>query len=332
MGFRNTKSKLIDYLAKHKKARIEELSREFGLSRQIIHRHLKNLQEEEAVTKLGKAPLVFYEINESDTAITVQDAPQSKASSFIDDNYLWVSPSGELLYGFEGFQKWVANIKMSPRIHTLMNEYVKIMKDVGRHRNSIGLINATQKLNSTFDENLAIDEVYFMDFYSLPKFGKTRLGQLVLYSKQGQQPKLIKGISTEVNDKVHEIIKKHKINALGIIPPTIPRKIQFLKELEKNLTIKIPKITLVKAYKGDFPVAQKTLSKLEERIQNARSSIHIKDASVKFKNVLLLDDAVGSGASMNEVAKKLKDEGVAKKVFGLAIVGSYKGFDVISEI
>ena len=284
------------------------------------------------MTKLGKAPLVFYEINTSDTAITLHDAPPSKASSFIEDNYLWVSPAGELFYVLEGFQKWVANIKMSPHINSLMNEYVKTKKEIEKHRNSMGLINATQKLNSTFDDDLKIDEVYFMDFYSLPKFGKTRLGQLVLYSKQGQQPKLIKNIATEVNSEVNEIIKKHKIGALGIIPPTIPRKIQFLKELEKNLTIKIPKIALVKAYKGDFPIAQKTLSKLEERIQNARSSIHIKDSSVKFKNVLLLDDAVGSGASMNEVARKLKEEGVAKKVYGLAIVGSYKGFDVISEV
>jgi hypothetical protein len=41
---------------------------------------------------------------------------------------------------------------------------------------------------------------------------------------------------------------------------------------------------------------------------------------------------VGSGATMNEIALKLKDQYLAKEVFGLAITGSYKGFEVISEL
>ncbi len=51
-----------------------------------------------------------------------------------------------------------------------------------------------------------------------------------------------------------------------------------------------------------------------------------------FKNVLLIDDAVGSGATFQEVAKKLKKRGIATQVYGLAITGSAKGFDVISEV
>ena len=35
---------------------------------------------------------------------------------------------------------------------------------------------------------------------------------------------------------------------------------------------------------------------------------------------------------MNELATKLKEKGIAKQVDGLAIVGSLKGFDVISEV
>lgn len=50
-------------------------------------------------------------------------------------------------------------------------------------------------------------------------------------------------------------------------------------------------------------------------------------------NVLLIDDAVGSGATLNEVASQIKQRGIASgKVIGLAIAGSLKGFDVISEV
>jgi len=41
---------------------------------------------------------------------------------------------------------------------------------------------------------------------------------------------------------------------------------------------------------------------------------------------------VGSGSTMNQIAGKLKQKSIAKKITGLAIVGSFKGFDVITDI
>lgn len=78
-------------------------------------------------------------------------------------------------------------------------------------------------------------------------------------------------------------------------------------------------------------MAQKTLSKLEDRIKNASETMMVKEMSLKYKKVILIDDAVGSGATLNEAGKKLKERGV-QKVYGLAIVGSYKGFEVIKEV
>jgi predicted amidophosphoribosyltransferase len=46
----------------------------------------------------------------------------------------------------------------------------------------------------------------------------------------------------------------------------------------------------------------------------------------------MIDDAVGSGATMNEIAKKLKSKNVASSVIGIAITGSFKGFDVITDV
>ncbi len=52
----------------------------------------------------------------------------------------------------------------------------------------------------------------------------------------------------------------------------------------------------------------------------------------QYNHILLIDDAIGSGATMNQVAGKLKNKKIAKKITGLAIVGSFKGFDVITDI
>ena len=52
----------------------------------------------------------------------------------------------------------------------------------------------------------------------------------------------------------------------------------------------------------------------------------------KFTHVLLIDDAVGFGATMNEVAGKYKRMQPDSQIFGFAVSGSFKGFEVISEV
>jgi len=93
----------------------------------------------------------------------------------------------------------------------------------------------------------------------------------------------------------------------------------------------LPIINLQKI-KTELIIPQKTLSKIEDRVENASQTIMVNDTR-SYKNILLIDDAVGSGATINETAKKLREKKIAKnKIFGLAITGSFKGFEVISEI
>ena len=93
----------------------------------------------------------------------------------------------------------------------------------------------------------------------------------------------------------------------------------------------IQEIKFEKAFWNGIPVAQKSLAKLEDRIQNAMDTIYLAEPKTKLKKVLFVDDALGSGATLNEMAKKLRRAGV-ETVIGFAIVGSYEGFETLSEI
>jgi predicted amidophosphoribosyltransferase len=104
-----------------------------------------------------------------------------------------------------------------------------------------------------------------------------------------------------------------------------------MKELEKQLALPTNTLSVTKI-KTEITVPQKTLSKLEDRVENAKKTIIVEDKK-KYRNVLLIDDAVGSGATMNETAKQIKTRHlVSGGIIGLAITGSFKGFDVISEV
>jgi len=102
-----------------------------------------------------------------------------------------------------------------------------------------------------------------------------------------------------------------------------------MKQFESGYNFALPILKLEKV-KSEIVIPQKALSKLKDRISNAQNNITINDER-KFKNILLIDDALGSGATINETAWKIKEKGNAKKVVGFAVTGSYKSFEVITE-
>lgn len=326
----DTGDKMLGFIRTHKQARAHDLVRVFGISQVAVHKQLKKLLIEGVIKKVGKPPIVFYIPTIKKEEITV--AVSTDIKKVINENYLYISPAGELLYGFEGFAAWVKGIKEETRLSRLAEEYVKTYAQLKKYRSREGFIDATKKLKHTF-EDIAVDKIFYGDFYSIPKFGKTKLGQLVLYAKQSQNRELIDKLAVLVKPIVETIIKKFKINAVAFIPPTVPRTIQFMTEFKTALSLNLPIVELVKVMPGEVAVAQKTLARLEERITNARDTIFLKSNQNSYPNLLLIDDAVGSGATFNETAKKIKSIMVGKSnIMGFAIVGSFKGFDVIREV
>jgi len=321
-----TKQKIIEYIEQKDKVRAHDLKRILNISSVALHKQLKTLVQTGKLIKLGKPPIVFYSIH---TPSEILPTSNIKEKVFIEKNYLYISPRGELLTGVKGLSEWATNTKQSNLIQ-LSEEYITTRKQANRSVNTHGWIDATNRFNSLFPEKL-INRVIYQDFYSLPKFGKTKLGQLVLYAKQSQNLNLINRLIDSCQPIIKKIIHHYHINAVVFIPPTIPRQIQLLKEFARGLHINLPTIDLVKVYSNDIPVAQKSLSKMEERIINARETIQIK-SSKTYEKVLLIDDAIGSGATIHETAIKLKSQNLCEHVFAYAIVGSYKGFDVIREI
>lgn len=326
----DTGDRILGYIRTHKQARAHDLVKVFGISQVAVHKQLKKLLAREEISRVGKPPLVFYVPAFKKEEIPTSVSPDIK--KVIDDNYLYISPRGELLYGFEGFVAWVKGIKEEKHMSQLVLEYSQTIGQFKKQYHPQGWIDATKKLKSTF-KTIAIDKLLYGDFYSLPKFGKTKLGQLVLYAKQSQNRELIDELVELAKPLIEKIIKEFSIDAVAFIPPTVPRTLQFMSEFEHALHLNIPRIELVKVTPGEVAVAQKTLSRLEERVVNAKDTIFLRENKHSYPHVLLIDDAAGSGATFNETAKKLKGVLVGKNsIVAFAIVGSFKGFDVIREV
>lgn len=322
---KNTKEKIIEYIEKNGQVTVSELVDHFDISRQALFKHhLSKMIEDETLKKIGQPPKVFYFI--SNTKKTDETKVDLSIKKTIDENYLIITPIGARKEGWEGFVYWCQ--KNNQDIIKTAEEYIKTLKKYNYYKKS-GLINGMTKFKNSFDR-VYLNNLYYLDFYSIERFGKTKLGQMLLYGKQSGNKKLIREIVSEIKPKIEVIIKKHNIDSVGFIPWTVKREVQFMKVLEKELKLNIKNISIEKV-KTDVVVPQKTLNKLKDRIENAQSTIVVTDRG-RYNNILLIDDAVGSGATLNQTAKQIKDKKMAKKVMGLAITGSFKGFDVISEV
>ncbi|MBT4349500.1 hypothetical protein HOD19_01820 [bacterium] len=324
----NTAQKIVNFVRKNKSVRPNDLVSYLEISKQAVFRQLKKLLEQEILSKTGTPPNVFYTIKTFSNFKNITISDKNNAD-IIEKNYLFITPNGDFLAGVKGFNYWCEHNNLP--VEKTVSDYVKTLDKYNKFKNNeTGLISGLEKFKQSF-EQVYIDQVYYLDFYSIERFGKTKLGSLLLYAKQSQNRELINKIFQIIEQPVLNLIKIAKIDAVSFVPPTVARNIQLQKELEKKFSFKLPKINIVKV-NTEITVPQKTLSKLKDRINNVDKTIFLGENKV-FNNILLIDDAVGSGATFNQIAKKIREKKLVKgKIIGLALTGSFKGFDVISEV
>ncbi|MCK5211976.1 HTH domain-containing protein [Candidatus Parcubacteria bacterium] len=320
-----TREKILKIIRERQQITAGEIAEYLDISRQALYKHLPDLLLQGKIIKVGKPPKVFYALKRKEKDVIKYEI-DSEIEKIINENYLIISPRGEKIEGFEGFIYWCE--KQNLPVEKTAKEYIATLGKYSAFKKD-DLIDGAKKMQGTF-KDLYLDDVYYLDFYSIERFGKTKLGQMLLYAKQSQNKKLMKELIENIKPTVDRMIKKFKIDAVGYVPPTVKREVQFMNELRKKLNLKVKEITITKI-KTEIIVPQKTLNKIYDRIENAKRTFVVEEKG-KYNNILLIDDAVGSGATLNEVAKKIKEKGLAKNVIGLAITGSFKGFDVISEV
>ncbi len=326
----NTRNRILTIIQNKGQSRVHELVRELGISRMAVHKHLKKLCDVGLLEKTGRPPTVYYAIATPKIISGVSEQSSvayTTVQDIIEERYLYISPTGNITYGMEGFRNWCTRTKQE--VEKTAQEYIDTLKKYDVYKKN-GVIDGMKKMRKTFP-SVALDKLFYLDFYSIERFGKTKLGQLLLYAKQSQDRSLIKSLCQTIRPQILQIVKDYHIDGVLYVPPTVKRETQFMKELERDLELPIRTLSVTKI-KTPVSIPQKTLSKLEDRVENARKTIAI-DETQSFNNILLIDDAVGSGATMNETAQQIKKKGICRgTMIGLAITGSFKGFDVISEV
>jgi biotin operon repressor len=322
------KQKIVKYLQIHERTTAIELIKEFGISRQAIQKHLKELHTSGMIKKEGTPPKVYYSVKQ-------ENAIPDKTKIHYDylNDFYYIDSIGNSHIGNEGFEFWCNERNFDYDLYA--NKYKSIIETYSKYKKN-GLIDATIKMKDTFQNDLYIDKAFYSDFSEIEIFGKTKLYSQLFYSKQsGKKSNMIKMFEL-IKDQIIFLLDKYNIEQIGFVPPTVKREVQLMTEFKNYLNIQVPNISISKI-KNEYTVPQKSLSKPAERIQNAKNSFHVNPGQI-LNNILLIDDFVGSGSSLNYVAKKIKSKNSKCKIIGYAISGTPNGiinnskkFEVINE-
>ena len=73
-----------------------------NISETTLFKHLKQLINSREVVKIGSTPKVYYSILDQQVAIN-QKTIDPKLTEFIDNNYLYITPGGEIKTDFAQF-------------------------------------------------------------------------------------------------------------------------------------------------------------------------------------------------------------------------------------
>jgi DNA-binding MarR family transcriptional regulator len=325
----SAKDRILNLFEENGDLSVKEITDKSFVSKQMVHRVLNDLLQEQAIIKLGRSPKTIYRLTSKEKKVATVALADQKQSEFLKQQFLLITETGELKEGADGFELWCKQRKLP--FQKTVDEFISTCSRYLNYRNENGFIDGMEKLRSTkgYDQ-IHLDGLFYLDFYAIERFGKTKLGTLLHYAKQGQSKFLMKRLMDEIGTRPSKLCEILKVDAVLFVPPTIRREVQLMKFIQTHSNLSLP-VVQIKKISGIIPVPQKSLTKLEERITNAQNTFSINETRV-FKHILLIDDAVGSGATVNEIAGKIKQKGVAKKVSALAITGSFKGFDVITDV
>lgn len=326
-----TLNELIEFLNNQPGSRPKVIAESLGVSRQYVQKLLANNKDIFNVT--GSGPNRFYRNADKDNhqnqhtnynhSIKLENELDTE---LINKHFYSLTPLGEELIGIEGFNKWC--IARNYNIRKKQEEYLSILHKY-YPKEFKSPINFSSKLQNTFDD-FSLNKVWAVDYYNFEIFGKTKLGTQVMIAKQTGDERTTQILINKISSSLDHIIKSYHIEAIAFVSPTIQRQSQLMSKLENSVALNIPRIKVHKVG-ARILIAQKTLKSLEDRVLNAAQTFII-ESSDHYKNVLIIDDALGSGATLNEIAKQIKQKKVAIDCYGLVLVSSPSGYEVINEV
>jgi len=283
------------------------------------------------IIKYGKSPHVYYGKSLLENSENNKIVLDFDSQNLLDKWFCSFDVNGKRLDGALWFQKWCDMRNLSVKKQFI--QFVDKITVVNSFRDSCGMIAKWFWKLKKQVKDCYLNWLLYLDVYQIGQFGRSRLGNLAFYAKQSQSKKLLEELWNITKWQIDCFLSKEKFDWVCFAPHSLKRNIQILDFLKKKWDIWLQEIYLRKFYQWDIIIPQKSIKWNMQRIRNARETIFVVNWQKSVNKLLLIDDFVWSGATLNESAHKLKKAWLAKNIVWLALVWNVDmTYEVINEV
>ena len=300
-----------------------------GISRSNVQKYLRELLDEGYLEKVGRPPAVYYKVIDN-------------FSRVVHENFVFKDTVGYIFRGLQGLEKWTENKYTDKTLTEKIQIYEESFRLYKETRKKNGLFEISAGLESLKTHtDIYVDRLFCIDLYNTKVEVHTKRTKSAVWLEAAKNPnsKRADEFATKLcNISIGAILtysKEKNIQSAAFVPPTAKRKVQIMKKLEISIKEKCPFIDYLKIKRYDpsgLLQEQKTIGTVRGRIENASLTFDLISKQ-KWDTVLLIDDLVGSAATLNEIARKIKQKKIAKTVHAITIVGvNSKKFPIVKKI
>jgi len=301
-------------LAKHHSLRPIELHKITNISRQRIHSQLKSLLLSNQIIRKGRSPLTYYSLNTGgqQSSSTVLELSENQRET-LDQDFLIIKRQGTQVTGQRAVCDYAQEHNLNPQL--VAEQFVEA-RDQQKQKAGIDQGNSIDQLDQLEQkqnvETGVIERYQCADFSSLDKFGPTAMAKKVHAAKTSENAVLQLEIFKQTERQIHEMITEHGVEAVAFVPGSTAAGKKFIRQWQEALDLPLPHVNLVRVAE-DPGVPQKAISLQVDREDYAQRTLVPGDHR-RFKHILLLDDRIISGTTINQAAKSLIKEDVAQRV------------------
>lgn len=124
----NIDNQVINYLTQQGEATIIELTEHIGVSRQMLHRVVKRMIEENYLVKIGKPPKVFYKLKKTVSAKPAIHLLNETEISFLENHFLIITETGDRIKGIAAMEFW--SIRQKLPFEKTAKEFISTKKSI----------------------------------------------------------------------------------------------------------------------------------------------------------------------------------------------------------
>lgn len=258
------RDRILEMFKDYRELSVKEITDRTSFCKQMIHYTLKQLILAKQIERIGHPPKTIYRLIPIEI---MSPRPTGFSPGNVDlDDFLVVTGAGEMMEGETAFLHWCRERSLPPE--EMLIEYGRIQQKHARYHDTHRLIDGLDMFTATMGYGSTwLNGFNFLDFDTMGKFGKTRLGTLVCHAKHSQSKVLMELLVDSIATRILDFIKRNQPDAIGFVPPVIHRNFQLIKYIQSRLDIPLPLLDIKKISNTAIP--QTSIPTLGERRRNA---------------------------------------------------------------